>query len=307
MLMTKFLLSALLALLILLSFSGCAEKKYPTLNYFVDGEVYHTDVLETEDEIFSGIGKEPMKAGCYFGGWYYDEGTWEKPLSYTELNRVTENKEYRVYAKWETVKLEYVEADRAYTVVGLLLGAGNEVVIPKTYKDMPITKIAAEAFRGNQSLTSITIPDTVTEIGAYAFAECTALKSIALPKSVVSLGKGAFSNCIALQTATLGISLKAIEAETFFRCSLLTEIVIPESAKRIGNSAFAFATSLTKVSLPSRLVSIGHEAFAGCGVTELSYAGKKSDWDSIAKDDFAKNASITTIRCIDGTLDLTEE
>ena len=305
--MKKKLLFAALAVLIILSFSGCKKETQPTLVYFVDGDVYHTDVIETEEELFGSIGKEPIKAGCYFGGWYYDEGTWEKPLSYTELNQKAENKEYRVYAKWETVKLEYVEAERAYTVVGLLLGAGSEVSIPKTYKDMPITKIAPEAFRGNEDLTSVSIPDSVTEIGEYAFAECTALVRVALPKTVVSLGRGAFSNCIALESVTLGTSLRTIEAETFFHCSRLTEIVLPESVIRVGARAFASCSSLAKVSLPSRLSSIGTEAFAGCAATELSYAGNKADWDNIEKTNFAQGSEIELVRCVNGEVNLVQE
>lgn len=300
--MKKILLLAALAVLLLLSFWGCAEEEYPTLAYFVDGELYHTDVLETENEIFDALSKLPEKNGYYFGGWYYDEGKWEKPLSYTELNNAVINKEYRVYAKWETVKLEYVESERAYTVIGLLDGAGSEVSIPATYKNLPITKIAAEAFRGNKALTSVTVPDTVTEIGEYAFAECTALTGITLPNSVVSVGRGAFSNCAALATVTLSTALKSIEAEAFFNCSLLTEIVLPESLTKIGARVFASSTALSKVSLPSRLSWIGAEAFAGCELTELTYAGKISDWGKVSKENFAQGASISLIRCVDGTI-----
>ena len=304
--MKKILVFAALAALLLLSLSGCSDDARPTLTYYVDGDVYHTDVLETEDETFSGIGKEPIKHGCLFGGWYYDEGVWEKPLSYVELNKAAENKEYKVYAKWETVKLEYVEADRSYTVVGLLLGAGETVVIPETYKNLPITRIAAEAFRGNATLTAVTIPDTVTYIGEYAFAECTALKSVSLPNSVVSLGRGAFSNCVSLSSLKLSTALKSLEAETFYRCQLLTEVTIPTSVTSIGARAFAGGTALKTVSLPSRLSSIGTETFSGCAVTTVSYAGKKSDWEKIAKESFDKGSSIVSVRCVDGTLTLSE-
>ena len=147
--MKKILVFAALAALLLLSLSGCSDDARPTLTYYVDGDVYHTDVLETEDETFSGIGKEPIKHGCLFGGWYYDEGVWEKPLSYVELNKAAENKEYKVYAKWETVKLEYVEADRSYTVVGLLLG-WERLLLGLLIATIPAAIIMALLSRGKE-------------------------------------------------------------------------------------------------------------------------------------------------------------
>ena len=39
-----------LAAVLLLSLVSCSEDAYPTLVYYVDGEVYHTDVLDTEDD-----------------------------------------------------------------------------------------------------------------------------------------------------------------------------------------------------------------------------------------------------------------
>ena len=48
------------------------------------------------------------------------------------------------------------------------------------------------------SLTSITIPDSVTSIGNCAFYNCTSLTSITIPDSVTSIGYDAFSRCTSL-------------------------------------------------------------------------------------------------------------
>ena len=52
--------------------------------------------------------------------------------------------------------------------------------------------IADFAFCECESLTSITIPDSVTDIGNYAFGECTSLESVTIPDSVKHIAKKAF-------------------------------------------------------------------------------------------------------------------
>lgn len=303
--MKKILFFAALILVLMLSVFGCA-KKQPSLVYIVDGETYHTDVLEGEDDFFGSIGKTPEKSGFLFGGWYFDDGEWEKPLSYTDLNREAQKKEYRVYAKWETVSFEFIEEERAYSVVGLLLGAGSEVVIPETYKDIPVTRIAPEAFRGSEQLKSVVLPDTLKTVGAYAFAECTALEKIVLPNSVTLVDKGAFSNCTALTEASFGTALEEIKAEAFSHCVRLTSVTLPTSIKKVGSRAFAFNTALSSVSLPFGIMSVGVEVFAETAVTEIAYAGEMAVWQNVSQENFAKNSLITGVKCLDGTVSITE-
>ena len=62
--------------------------------------------------------------------------------------------------------------------------------------------IGAWAFYDCDSLTSITIPDSVTSIGYGAFAYCDSLTSITIPDSVTNIGNSAFSGCISLTSIT---------------------------------------------------------------------------------------------------------
>ena len=61
-----------------------------------------------------------------------------------------------------------------------------------------ITNIAAGAFQGCYSLTSITIPEGVTRIDGSTFQYCFSLTSITIPEGVTSIGDYAFSYCYSL-------------------------------------------------------------------------------------------------------------
>ena len=54
-----------------------------------------------------------------------------------------------------------------------------------------------------ESLTTITIPESVIYIGQYTFSKCTSLTSIIIPDSVTEIGKAAFFDCPNL-TLTVG-------------------------------------------------------------------------------------------------------
>lgn len=73
-------------------------------------------------------------------------------------------------------------------------------VLGITYK---ITAIAANTFKNNKKITSVTIGSNVTSIGKSVFEKCTKLKSVTLSKNVESIGKNAFKDCKKLKKITI--------------------------------------------------------------------------------------------------------
>ena len=76
----------------------------------------------------------------------------------------------------------------------------QSVVIPSEYKGLPVKEIGDSAFSHCNSLTSITIPNSVTSIGKSAFSNCSSLTSVVIGDSVTSIGSYAFSYCNSLKS-----------------------------------------------------------------------------------------------------------
>ena len=156
-------------------------------------------------------------------------------------------------------------------------GSGQAVTIPEMLGGCPVTAIGSEAFRGNTSMSAVTMPDTVTVIGNKAFADCNALtdvffsqglteigvsafegskvKSVTIPDSVTYIGPYAFRNCTGLRSLDLGSGIQEWGEDwgtngAFSGCSLLSSLTIPNGVSSIGTSAFSGCTLLMEVVLP---------------------------------------------------------
>lgn len=140
---------------------------------------------------------------------------------------------------------------------------------------MGVTRIGDYAFYKKNTLSSITIPDSVTSIGSEAFSRCSNLTSITIPDSVTSIGDEAFFYCRSLTSITIPNSVTSIGSYAFDGCSKLSSITIPDSVISIGGSAFYGCTSLTTITIPENVTSIGNQAFYYCSsLSSVTYKGQ---------------------------------
>lgn len=97
--------------------------------------------------------------------------------------------------------------------------------------------------------------DTVA-IAAYAFNSQQSLKSVTLPNSVVQIGGYAFYNCMGLERVTLGSNVKIIGGGAFGWCKKLTSLVLPNSVQVIGQEAIGNCQLLTSVTFDGTLAEL---------------------------------------------------
>ncbi len=98
----------------LLVFAACGTQVRFHLNFVVDGEIY--DTIDTAGQEAISMPKNPTKAGDEFDGWYWDEGTWERPFTANSLLDTPLSSDLSVYAKWKSDDIPKVDPSAAEIV-----------------------------------------------------------------------------------------------------------------------------------------------------------------------------------------------
>ncbi|MBQ6527358.1 MAG: leucine-rich repeat protein, partial [Clostridia bacterium] len=151
-------------------------------------------------------------------------------------------------------------------------GTDAVVIVPETIGGVTVTSIGANAFKNNQTISSVVLPETVTSIGNNAFQSCTVLLSVSMP-GVKSVNKYAFSSCYALRLIDFTKSLTSIGQYAFEWCMCLTDLRFPDvtgdealdyGLKTIDVGAFENCTYLQTVHLSDTVTTIHARAFQKC-------------------------------------------
>lgn len=262
----------------------------------------------------------PQRDNYDFIGWYKGEADDSEAW---DFDSDTVKEPITLHAHWQpqsvtpSDNLTYTRNSNGYTVTGIT-GTDTVIVIPATHNGQPVTTIGESAFaysRHNETITSVTISDSVTTIernafynrselvtvnisensalttvGNNAFAGCRALESIYIPAGVTSLGDNVFNNCGSLNniTGADGNAAYSSEGNNLIEKATNTLIrgtnnsTIPASVTTIAPRAFS-RTTATELNIPVTVTTIGNYFIADSAYTVIRYQGTEEQWNAIEK------------------------
>ena len=92
-------------------------------------------------------------------------------------------------------EFEYTVNENGTVDILYFIGASEDIIIPDTLENLPVTNIDDCAFFSISSLKTVVIPEGVTSIKWMAFSGCENLTAVVIPDSVTEIDSSAFSSC----------------------------------------------------------------------------------------------------------------
>ncbi len=155
-----------------------------------------------------------------------------------------------------------------YVITGIGTCTDIDIIIPKTYKGLPVKEIADCAFYENEKIVKVSISNNVESIGEEAFVNCKNLKEVIFEKNskLHNINMLAFANCTSLTSIKFPISTCVIEERAFVDCVNLEEVIFEgnNEAIMIYEHVFLNCKSLKKINIPNNLELLMKGIFKNC-------------------------------------------
>lgn len=147
------------------------------------------------------------------------------------------NEDYN-YLVFQTINGETI----SITGVSSAVQMPDEVVVPEYLgaNNLPVTTIAATAFRSCQSITKL-ISKTITRVEENAFYSCQNLTYVSL-ENVTYIGQMAFYRCEYLTHVDIP-KVKTIALRGFYGCNRLESITLNSSVESLGQESLAYMSN----------------------------------------------------------------
>jgi len=156
-----------------------------------------------------------------------------------------------------------------YSLVGVGTCTDENIIIPRSYRGLPVTHIGDDAFEDYTALTSLQLTNNILMIERNAFYGCYNINKIDFSGDVNDWAT------ILFETSSSNPTIYA--KDLYINGNLLTEAVLTDIGY-VSDFAFYGCNSLSSVTIPVEVKSIGVCAFYLTNVSNVKYAGTIDDW-----------------------------
>ena len=206
------------------------------------------------------------------------ENNTQNDISTTNEETVTDNPPKAKISPQSDV-FEFEEKNGSIIITGLKDKTVTDVVIPEKLGSFPVTEIADGAFKGNTTIKSLFVPDTVVKMGYGILSECKNLTKLSLPftgekhRTEKELSDRPFGYIFGEKEYAGGESTmqfyhdnKADEVEMVYNyipVALKKVTITGKENTHIPYGAFYNCTNIQTLTIGENVTSIGEFAFSG--------------------------------------------
>ena len=174
-------------------------------------------------------------------------------------------------------------------------GADEYYRVPDTFEGVPVTEIAANAFKDAKHVKGIFTGKNIQKIGKKAFSGCADDLRLVLNPSA-ERAEGALAGVksvyfenetgltlvsyagqeteLAFESECFSLPVTGIGEKLFYMFAYLKSVRLPSKLEFIGKAAFAGCSDLEKIDFPMTLRTIGPEAFVKSGIHKIFFPEK---------------------------------
>lgn len=168
--------------------------------------------------------------------------------------------------------------------------AVKKIILPST-----VIVVRIDAFRECKQLREVVLNDGLKTIAESAFKRTESLSEISIPDSVKHIGSGCFAGSgIKSVKFPENNAFTAILWETFFGCQNLETVKLPDSVNVIDNYAFSKCTSLKNINL-GKIQILGSNAFAKTALKKITLTARKICSRAFAQCENLKEADLSGV------------
>ena len=148
------------------------------------------------------------------------------------------------------------------------------------FSELNVKGICSGAFKNNDKITYIDLPETLDDIYTSTFEGCSNLEAIDGSHSELnSIGKRAFADCEELKLVNFPAALSSLGDEAFSNTAI-TEVPELGNLQSIGKGVFAGCTRLQSVNY--KLDKVYENMFHGCSsLTSISWGDGNANIDNV--------------------------